>query len=80
MVMLIMVMLISVIIITAAVCTHNSTKLCSRGILLSAKSNRVFQSDYSLRQSIVTKAECFELIPVRFAEVLAALFSDGVSV
>ena len=41
-------------------------------------SNRVFQSDYALRQSTVTKPELLEFFPVRFAEVLAALFSDAV--
>ena len=41
-------------------------------------SNRVFQLDYKLRQSTVTKVEYFEFFPVRFAEVLAALFSDAV--
>ena len=67
-------------IITAVVYTPNRTKLCSRGTSLSGESNRVFQSDYSLRQSTVTKAECFEFFPVCFAEVLAAPLSDAIVV
>ena len=66
-------------IITALVLTPKRTKLYSRGTSLSEVSNRVFQSDYTLRQSTVTKAECFEFFPVCFAEVLTALFSDAVA-
>ena len=65
--------------IITALCTINRTKCRSGGTSLSEESNRVFQSDYYLRQSTVTKAECFEFFPVRFAEVLAALFSDVVA-
>ena len=75
---LIIIMLIFMGIITAAVCTPNRNKCRSRGTSLSGESNRVFQSDYTLRQSTVTKADIFEFFPVRFAEVLAALFSDAV--
>ena len=65
-------------IITAALRTPNRNKFRSRGTSLSEVSNRVFQSDCRLRQSKVTKADIFEFFPVRFAEVLAALFSDAV--
>ena len=65
-------------VITAVVYTPNRTKFRSRGTSLSGESNRVFQSDYRLCQSIVTKDEYFEFFPVRFAEVLTALFSDAV--
>ena len=65
-------------IITAALCTSNRSQFRSRGTSLSGESNRVFQLHYCLRQSIITKAECFEFFPVRFAEVLTALFSDAV--
>ena len=61
-----------------ALCTSNRTKLKSRGTSLSGERNRVFQSDFRLRQYKFTKEECFELFPVRFAEVLTALFSDAV--
>ena len=67
-------------IITAALCTPNRRKCRSRGTSLSGESNRVFQSDYTLRQSTVTKVEYFEFFPVRFSEVLAALFSDAIVV
>ena len=63
--------------ITAALRTMIRTKCRSR-TSLSGESNRIFQSDYKLRQSTVTKVECFEFFPVRLAEVLAALFSDSV--
>ena len=65
-------------IITAALRTPNRTKCRSCRTSLSGESNRVFQSHYSLRQSKVTKVEEIEFFPVRFAEVLAALFSDAV--
>ena len=65
-------------VITAAVRTINRTKFRSRGTSLLGVSNRVFQLDYQLRQLTVTKGELFEFFPVRFAEVLAALFSDAV--
>ena len=66
-------------IITAVLCTSNCTKCRSRGTSLSGESNRVYQSDYSLRQLTVTKGELIEFFPVRFAEVLATLFSDAVA-
>ena len=66
--------------IITALRTINRTKCRSGGTSLSEESNRVFQSDYSLCHSTVTKGECLEFFPVRFAEVLAALFSDAVVV
>ena len=65
-------------IITAAVRTANRMECCSGRTSLSGESNRVFQSDCYLRQSTVTKAELIEFFPIRFAEVLTALFSDAV--
>ena len=65
-------------IITAALCNLNRSKCSSGRTSLSEVSNRIFQSDYILRQSTVTKVELFEFFPVCFTEVLAALFSDGV--
>ena len=66
-------------IITDSFCNPNRTKSCSGGISLSEMINRVFQSDCTLRQSIVTKVDCFEFFPIRFAEVLAAFLSNGVA-
>ena len=59
-------------------CTSNCSKCRSRETSLSGESNRVSQLNFRLRQSTVTKVECFESFPVCFAEVLAALFSDTV--
>ena len=64
--------------IITAFCTPNRNKFRSRGTSLSGESNRVFQSDYYLRQSTVTKVESFEFFPVCFAKVMTALFSDAV--
>ena len=75
-----LIMLIFMRIITAHFHTLNCSKCRSRGTLFSKESNRVFQSDYTLRQSTVTKVELFEFFPVCFAEVLAAPLSDAVAI
>ena len=50
-----LIMLIFMGIITAALYTPNRTKTCSRWTSFLGESNRVFQSDWCLRQSTVTK-------------------------
>ena len=64
------------VIITTDFCTPNRPIFCSQETSLSWYSNRVFQSDFYLRNSTVTQAELFEYFPVCFTEITAAFLSD----